>query len=107
MACLYGDDGEMQCGRFFPSLDFRRDSEAAILEGIQIHNQRRWTETQAKPVPERTAEMPLRAILNHLRDEDADYLIGRCIPLIQILAHEGNKQAKEVLSEIKEYCGQA
>lgn len=59
ISCLYGDDGEMQCGRFIPAIDFRRDPEAAILEGIDIHCQRRWSEVQAKaPIPEeRTAEM--------------------------------------------------
>jgi hypothetical protein len=47
-------------------------------------------------------ETPLRAIINHLRDEEADYLIGRCMPLLVIL--DENEQAIELLRDMRKYA---
>lgn len=47
LAALYGDDGEMQCGRFHPCIDFKRSSFGEILKGIESHNQRRAAEYAA------------------------------------------------------------
>jgi hypothetical protein len=48
------------------------------------------------------SETPLRAVINHLRDEEADYLLGRCMPLLQIL--DENEQAVELLADIRKYA---
>ena len=61
------------------------------------------TSGQEEPSPG-PVESRFMAIINSIKDEEADYIIGRCIPLLQILLHEGNEQAKEVLDEIKAYC---
>jgi hypothetical protein len=67
-----------------------------------------WPESVALPQQEEPAlgpkESRFMAIMNNIKDEESDYIIGRCIPLLQILLHEGNEQAKEILDEIKEYC---
>jgi hypothetical protein len=34
---------------------------------------------------------------------EADMLLGRCLPLLDTLAHYGNKEAKEVRAEIAKY----
>jgi hypothetical protein len=70
-----------------------------------VRDVERWRHVEpAAPIPEEmTAEMPMRAILNHLRDEEADYLIGRCMPLLQIL--DENEQAVELLADIRKYAG--
>jgi hypothetical protein len=60
---------------------------------------------QEEPAPG-PVESRFMAIMNSIKDEEADYIIGRCIPLLQILLHEGNEQAKEVLDEIKAYCAE-
>lgn len=35
----YGDDGEMQCNRYVPLLDFKRDSILRLTDGCFIHQQ--------------------------------------------------------------------
>lgn len=48
IACLYGDDGEMQCAGERPFIDFRRESFEVILEGIKKHNLARLAKFEAK-----------------------------------------------------------
>jgi hypothetical protein len=38
LASLYGDDGEMQCNRFAPFIDFKRGSLRSIIDCIAAHN---------------------------------------------------------------------
>jgi len=42
----YGDDGELQCGCFLPTIDFKRDSAEEIERKVPLHNQQR-----LKPIP--------------------------------------------------------
>jgi hypothetical protein len=46
---LYGDDGEMQCSRHLPWLDFKRDSPEEIELKLQIHKQPLTPEPPSEP----------------------------------------------------------
>ena len=44
----YWDDGELQCGRFLPPIDFKRDSWETIAQGIEKHTEQRIKESLKK-----------------------------------------------------------
>ena len=46
----YGDDGELQCNRFIPPIDFKRDAPVEIENKIILHNEERQALKESKGV---------------------------------------------------------
>lgn len=79
---LYGDDGEMQCGRC-KVWDYKRSPIDALMKNFP-----------AKPQPDSSS----------IPEQTADYLLGRCIPHLDTLAHHGNQEAQRLRAEITDYA---